>query len=138
MTLVQARGAKATIDYHSWGQEVLYPWGYTDDQIADTERHLRPPEKDKDKLSDLAKKMAEEIGGYAAKKSSAMYKTSGGSDDWAYSTVKSASFVVEVATEFQPPEASITGICNANIKGARWLMFWVADGALAARARGAP
>ena len=141
MTLFNSRNVVASIDYHSFGQLVLYPWGYTTAEIPNANEFLRPNTKTKDKVlfAELANKIATEIGGYTPQKSSALYPVSGGSEDWEYNTKHSASFVIEIGTVFQPPVAQIGIISQANIKGARWLMFWAVDQALKKKpAPGAP
>ena len=81
------------ITYHSYSQLVLYPWGYTDDEIADP--------ADRQKLSGLAKGMSDRIRPvhgmvYTPQQSSKLYPTAGDTTDWSYGTYGIPSFTIEL------------------------------------------
>jgi len=133
--LFNAREVVASINYHSYGAYVLYPWGYTTDEIYTANEFLRPNTNTKDRavFPMLAQNIADKIGGqYTILKISAApgFPAGGTSVDWAYNTKHSASFGVEIGGTFQPPEEDIEGICADNLKGAQWLMFWAVDQAM--------
>ena len=112
---------KAMIDYHSYGQLILYPWGYTSANAPDNYR-----------LSYLAKEIKNLILGvhgadYTNQKSSALYLASGATDDWTYDVSGIPSFTIELRpisdiTGFILPPSEIQPTCEENIPAALYLI----------------
>jgi len=135
---VKFENVRANIFYHSFGGTVLYPWGYAQVPIADTERFLGPPLTDAGKFKEHAAKMAA-LSNYSAWQSSGLgapvpppagaYPVSGGLDDWAYAAHHSASFTVEVynGNDYNPPDAGVPTVVNENIRSAMYLIDWAAS-----------
>jgi carboxypeptidase T len=84
---------RGVITYHSFSQLILYPWGYTDEPIADPQ--------DRNRLAGLARQMQELIGGvhgkvYTAEQSSQLYPTAGDTTDWTYGVYGIPSYTIEL------------------------------------------
>jgi carboxypeptidase T len=108
------KNIKTHISYHSYASEVLYPWGGSDDDVADA--------RDKQVFENVAAKMAG-MTGYTAEKSSAMYIATGDSCDWAYAEGKVFAFTIELeGNGFYPGPGIITKTVNSNIKAAVYLL----------------
>jgi hypothetical protein len=106
------------INYHSYGEDVLYPWGHTNASIPAATKTLKPDRvlKDRDYLIKVSERYTRVQPGtatqhrYTAAQSGggavgAAYRVSGDSDDWAYNSKKTVSVTVEVGTVFQTPKA---------------------------------
>jgi murein tripeptide amidase MpaA len=120
-----ARRFKAQLDYHSYSQLVLYPWGY---QLFSA--------PDAGTLSNLARKMSEEIlkvdgKAYRAQQAHSLYTTTGTSTDYAYSVNNvAAPFTIEMrptCCNFNIPESEIQITSEENWAGARALLQWASD-----------
>ncbi|HKP85260.1 MAG TPA: M14 family zinc carboxypeptidase, partial [Blastocatellia bacterium] len=118
------RHFRAQLDYHNFGQLILYPWGYQPFAAPDNTT-----------LSALGKKMSDQIksvGGKTYKPEQAidLYSTTGSSSDYAYAVNKvAAPFTVEVrpvCCEFELPQEQIDGTNAENWAGARSILQWVA------------
>lgn len=118
------RNFRAQLDYHNYGQLILYPWGYQPFTAPDNTT-----------LSTLAKKMAAEIKSvngktYTAQQAIDLYSTTGSSSDYAYGANKvAAPFVVEVrptCCDFELPQDQIAGTNMENWAGARAILQWAA------------
>lgn len=118
------RHFRAQLDYHSYGQLILYPWGYQRGDAPDNKM-----------LSDLAQKMSKEIKSVEAKNYTPesafdLYTTTGTSSDYAYGVNKVAvPLVIEmrpVCCSFTLPEEQITGTNAENWAGARTILNWAA------------
>jgi len=96
------------ISYHSYGQLILYPWGYTSNPCPDV-----------GVFSALGDSMAS-FNSYAPGPGSSLYPVNGDSDDWMYGEQlikdKVFSYTFEVGTEFYPPESDITLLCEENFE----------------------
>jgi carboxypeptidase T len=91
--LVARERFRGVITYHSYSQLILYPWGYTNQQIANT--------TDRTKMVNLAKRMRQLIAAvhgktYLAQKSSQLYLTAGDTTDWTYGTYGIPSLTIEL------------------------------------------
>ena len=99
------------ISYHSYGNQILYPWGY----IAD----VTPDEDIFNALGDSMSSFNTYVFGPAA---TTIYITNGDSDDWMYGeqTTKDKifSYTFEVGPSFQPPTSSILPLCQQNLQPA--------------------
>jgi hypothetical protein len=106
------------ISYHSHGELILFPWGYTYDLCPDYEA-----------LSALGDSMAA-LNGHAPGPGSGLYLTNGDSDDWLYGHQvdkdKVFSYTFECGTDFYPTEAEIIPLCEQNF-GASLLAAIYAD-----------
>jgi hypothetical protein len=108
------------ISYHSYGNLILYPWGYIpavtpDDAIFET----------------LADSMASYNTYTYGPAATAIYITNGDSDDWMYGeqTTKSKmfSYTFEVGSVFQPATTQIIPICQQNLQPALVLADFTGD-----------
>jgi murein tripeptide amidase MpaA len=114
---------RAIMNYHSYGQLILYPWGYT---------QVPPP--DEQLLSNLSLDMANlihEVHGevYVPMQSSSQYVTSGTTNDWAYGELGTISFTVELRPQgfpyfFMLPEEEIIPTWEENKPAALYLINW--------------
>ncbi|MFC1888937.1 M14 family zinc carboxypeptidase [Thermodesulfobacteriota bacterium] len=106
-------GVTAAISYHSYGEIVIWSWGYT-----------YSPTPDGDTLTRIGGQMAGTIteedgsGTYTPHQSVYLYPTTGDFDDWFYgeqvTKPKVFSFTIELGQWFEPPVANIDQICEAN------------------------
>lgn len=83
------------LTYHSYGDLVLWPWGYT---------YAPPP--DATDLGGLGRRLAA-LTGYAAQQGSALYLTSGTTDDWTYGALGIPSYTLEIGGSFWPAYSSL-------------------------------
>jgi len=83
------------LDFQSYGNLVLWPWGYTTNATADGAD-----------LSRIGSELAAEAG-YAAEQSVMLYPTTGDSIDWMYGAAGVYPFTVEVGSEFHPHNTSV-------------------------------
>jgi hypothetical protein len=114
---VQTRRFLAGISYHSYGEYVLFPYGYV--------RNIQGP--DRDEMYALAQEMAALIpavdgGYYDPMPSWQLYPVSGSSDDWIYGYTGAFAYTVEMATEFIPPAAEMTQIVANHTEAALTLL----------------
>jgi carboxypeptidase T len=125
LTKDPARYFKGQIDYHSFAQLVLYPWGY---QLFSA--------PDAGTLSKLANRVSEEIQkidgkSYRAQQAHNLYTTTGSSSDYAYSVNNiAAPFIIEVrptCCNFNLPENEIQATVEENWAGALPVFQWVSD-----------
>jgi hypothetical protein len=116
--LLESRQFIAGISYHSYGQYVLYPFGYMNSIIS----------PDAVEMQALANLMASTIptqsgtGTYTPMPSYSLYPVSGSSDDWAYGTRGIFAYTIEMAEEFIPPAAVMTNIAQNNITASQILL----------------
>ncbi|MGC9366436.1 MAG: M14 family zinc carboxypeptidase [bacterium] len=110
----------ANITYHSYAEEILWPWSYdpslsTPDSIA---------------FENIANEMASRIhclngSNYVA--SGALYPLSGNTDEWVYGYhhyvkgMSCLSYCIEVGTAFYQPAGDLDDIVRENWKGALYL-----------------
>ena len=102
----------AGISYHTYGEQVIYSYGYEYGAI--------PP--DQDALSELSSALVYSIpaqngGNYTSSVAWIPYcGTTGTLDDYAYGTYGIFDFTIEMATEFIPPASQVSSICNDNLE----------------------
>jgi hypothetical protein len=107
---VIAHDPSVTISYHSYAQELYWPWGY--------DTGVQPP--DVALQSNLGTEMAA-INGYSPMQSAELYLTTGDSDDWIYGYSEyvllreTYPFTIEVDSNFQPPVSQIDTTCELNL-----------------------
>lgn len=114
---LEARHFLAGISYHSYGEHVLYPYGFA--------QNLSGPDHQEQAL--LAEEMAATIpklgyGTYNHMPSYALYPLSGSSEDWIYGTLSAFAFTIEMATEFIPPASVVPQILQDQLQAARILL----------------
>ena len=103
-----------SISYHSYGEDVFWPWDWSG----------HPP-PDEDIITDVAEEVASRIprrsgtGTYAA---SPIGGLTGFSTNWLYGAAGSIDFTVEVCTEFIPSGTAIDSIVADNLPGALYLL----------------
>ncbi|MBX3170354.1 MAG: zinc carboxypeptidase [Candidatus Eremiobacteraeota bacterium] len=95
------KNIRGVIDHHSYGEMILYPWGYTSE-----------PSPVKDLHVEIGSKMNEAMGGrYSLKQSSGLYPSAGESDD-CQSVNGLVTFTLEVGRSFQPNPTQIPATCQ--------------------------
>lgn len=107
----------AGITYHSYGELVLWPYGYTSSANA----------PDQAAISQLGTSMAQTIPGlsggyYTPQVSWQLYPASGTTDDYAYGQHGIFSYTIELATQFIPSSNQILTICQNNLQAALILL----------------
>ena len=118
------RDFQAALSYHSYGQLILYPWGYTDESASDSSVMSALAAE----MSDLTLSVHGET--YTPQQSSQLYLTSGDLTDWVYGTTGVPAFTVELRPEssnpgFKLPESEISDTCEENWPAALYLIRWV-------------
>lgn len=103
--LARAHDFQIAFDFHTYGDDVMWPWGYTVDPTPDDEY-----------LVDIGHQLAA-LNGYDAAQSIALYPTTGDSLDWLYGSLGIFAFLFEMgANDFHPKfESDVLGIINENI-----------------------
>jgi carboxypeptidase T len=115
-------GFVAHIDFHSFAQLVLYPWGHTYDAAPDAAD-----------LSSIASAMAGAIAGqtgydYAPIQGSDLYPASGVVDDWSYGDHAMMAFTIELrGDDFVVPPSEIAPACAENVAAALTLADWALE-----------
>jgi carboxypeptidase T len=105
---------KAGIDFHTYSQLVLWPFGWTN---ADTAPGLT--QDDRDAFATVGRKMAAS-NGYTAEQSSDLYITDGSIDDWLWGNQKIFSYTFEMYPAsssgggFYPPDEVIERETSRN------------------------
>ncbi|MBC7545993.1 MAG: hypothetical protein H7338_24960 [Candidatus Sericytochromatia bacterium] len=114
-----------SVSYHSFSNEVMWPWSYS-----------TSPAPDAKLMSTIGTKMAK-MANYTFEQSAGMYIAAGDSDDMAYSKYKVLPFTVEIGTYqdgFDPPYSKVQQFYKENKLGAEYLMT-IADNPQAALTR---
>ncbi|MBU1159353.1 MAG: PKD domain-containing protein [Candidatus Thermoplasmatota archaeon] len=102
--LVLSHDFQIAFDFHSYGDDVAWPWGYTLD-----------PAEDDDDLERIGIELAA-LNGYDAVQSSEIYPTTGDSLDWLYGGADVYSFLFEIGHQFNPDlESDVLGILSENV-----------------------
>ena len=86
------------ITLHSYGDEVLWPWGYTP-----------TPAPNAAGLQAIGQKLAS-YNGYTAMQSYQLYPTSGTSDEWAYGELGIPAYTFELGEDFMPPYSQVDSV----------------------------
>lgn len=85
------------LDIHSYGEMVLWPWGFTAATTAPNH----------DALQTLGRKLAW-FNGYEPQQAAFLYPASGATDDYAYGTLGLAAYTIEIGTSFFQDCSSFT------------------------------
>lgn len=110
---------KTLISYHSFSELILYPWGGSDEPIAN--------EKDRKAFIAMAKEMAK-MTGYTPEQSSDLYVATGDTTDWTYAVKGIFSYTFELTPKssmgggFYPGAGVIDKVVSSNIKAAMYLL----------------
>ena len=120
---IREHNFKITLNYHAFGNYLIYPWAYQDEQPADSALYRNVAEN-------LTKENNFKFG---TSHQTLEYVTNGSSDDWMYggATVPSniLAFTPEVGTDFWPMSSEIEEICkntlHQNIRAARFLHGYI-------------
>ena len=108
---ITARRPAVVTDFHAYGNEILYPWGY-----------LMTPAPDDARLKAVASELAALVPPSSARQAG-LYGAEGGAiDDWAYATTHALTFTVEVGNENRPPAASIASVVSPYVPVVRRLI----------------
>jgi len=91
-----------SLSFHSYGELILFPWGYTSAHAPDY-----------NELSAMGAAMAA-WNGYTSQQSCVLYPTHGSSDDWLYANTSALAFTFELDTQFGPPSSQIDITCPLN------------------------
>jgi hypothetical protein len=105
------RNFVTSVSYHSYGQLILYPYGYGYD--------IYNPEED------IFKKMSKEMAKftkYRPQNSAELYPAMGDHDDYAYGDQNIMAFTFELGRQFVPSESLVADICEKNVKACLWLI----------------
>jgi hypothetical protein len=120
------------ISYHSYGQLLLYPWGYTYNDPADEELFLAVGEK---MANLITNKAGSSYPGYTPQQGSDLYLTSGTDDDWLYGEMGIYSYTIELYPlgnesdpavnspydRFHPRADKVVPVCEDNIEAALYI-----------------
>lgn len=114
----------ASISWHTYGELVLWPWGYS--TSAQAPDHLY--------MSEIGTAIAQEItkmsgtGHYLPQQSAYLYPTTGDTTDWFYGYSHYVlgrphfAYTIEACSSFHPDEAYLEQVCEENINGALLLL----------------
>jgi parallel beta-helix repeat protein len=122
--LALGRNFQTFVSYHSYGQLILYPWGYTKEPIPDYCL-----------ISSMAQDMAELIEGvhgqeYVPKQAMDLYPISGGEIDWFYGELGIPAFAIELRPAtlelggFVLAEDQIVPTFEENLPAALHMISW--------------
>ena len=101
------------LTYHSHGNLVLWPWGYTYDPISDA---------DDRQVHEIMGQGYASYTGYTPQQASDLYIADGTTDDWSYGVTQNDampcfSFTIEMGNEFYPPPSALPNMCADNYDG---------------------
>lgn len=134
--LFQGRSFRALVSFHSFGQDILYPWGYTD-----------VPAPGREVFAGLALKMSDLIAAVrgtvygVGQSASFLYLTNGDLTDWALGLSGIPAFTVELPPldvlhgGFFNAESDIQGVFGESLPALMDLARWVVDSPAAGPAR---
>jgi len=105
---------KGHIDFHTYSELVLWPFGHTHDTVTDGMTQAQY-----DRLKSVGEQMAAS-NGYTPEQSSALYITDGDLNDWMWGTHKVLTYCFEMSpaeggfTGFYPPDEDIAALTTRN------------------------
>lgn len=120
------------ISYHSYGQLLLYPWGYTYNDPADEDLFLAVGNN---MAALITNKAGSSYPGYTPQQGSDLYLTSGTDDDWLYGQMGIYSYTIELYPlgnesdpavnnpydRFHPRADKVVPVCEDNIEAALYV-----------------
>ncbi|MEM0492705.1 MAG: M14 family zinc carboxypeptidase [Candidatus Thermoplasmatota archaeon] len=113
----------ASISWHTYGELVMWPWGYGSATTPDNQY-----------LVSIGQQIASRItrdsgsGTYTPQQSYVLYPTTGDTDDWAYGYAhyvqgrNTFAYTIEACSQFQPSASKLDQICKENWDGALYLL----------------
>jgi carboxypeptidase T len=108
---------KTAIEFHSYAQLVLWPYGYTFTDISND-----MTQDDHAVFAAIGQHMASS-NGYTAMQASDLYITDGSIDDWAYGTQKIFMFAFEMGgASFYPAGSDIPALTSVNQAAVRYII----------------
>lgn len=121
------------ISYHSFGQLILYPWGYTYNESEDDALFIAVAEE---MASLISNKAGSAYPGYTPHQGSDLYMTSGTDDDWLYGEMGIYAYCIELYPHssdkdanvsspydsFHPSPDKVIPVCEDNIEAALYLV----------------
>ncbi|MBI2567550.1 MAG: zinc carboxypeptidase [Candidatus Schekmanbacteria bacterium] len=113
--LLKSHPMSGYLTYHSYGELVLWPWGYTAGPTPDDARYKAVGTELARRIPSLSGGTYEPLQGYD------LYPTTGTSDDWGYGGAGALSFTIELGQEFAPSATKIDQICADNLDAALYL-----------------
>lgn len=109
-TLVESQNFVLSLSFSSYGENITYPWGYTNTSTSDD-----------DLLHEIASDMAM-YSGYDVLQSGEQYINHGNMDDWLYGNRSILSFTVRAGVDNIPEESEIEEIAQKNLPGCLYLI----------------
>ncbi|MFQ5674603.1 MAG: M14 family zinc carboxypeptidase [bacterium] len=112
MNLARRENFVMGISYHSYGKSILFPWG----------NFNRPP--DLELIVDIASGLASKINRVSGRGNYSILPLNGRvgqSSIWMYAEQGVIDFIVEVGTQYFPPEGNVPSIIHENLEGAFYL-----------------
>jgi hypothetical protein len=120
------------VSYHSSGQLILYPWGFTYNGPGDQDLFENVSQNMADLITNNA---GSPNPGYTPQQGTDLYPTSGSDDDWLYGEMGIYAFTVELYPHadqndapvsspydnFHPREDKVVPVCEDNIEAALYL-----------------
>lgn len=92
------------LSYHTYGEVILYPWGYTDED---------PPEEE---LFLSIGNNISKFNGYRVSQSSDLYWTLGDATDWLYGERNVLAYTIELGREHSPPYEEVLNISKTHVE----------------------
>ena len=114
----------ACITWHTYGELVMWPWGYSTSQQAPDNTYLTQVGQQ------IASKITKQYGSgtYTPTQSAGLYPTTGDTTDWAYGYSHyvlgkvTFAYTIEACNTFQPSPSYLDQICEENFDGALYLL----------------
>ena len=100
---VNTRGFRISVSYHTYGEVILYPWGWTTEA---------PPDEDTYQRIGYG---ISEINNYTVMQASDFYRTSGDSDDYLYGRKNVIAFTIELGEEYAPEISVVENISKVHV-----------------------
>ena len=119
---VKERIINAYMSYHSYGELIMWPWGWTGEETPDSSIY--------DQVGNHMANQVQCLGGGTYDRGpiySAIYPVSGSSVDWFYSWchwvggISNLSFTTELGTMFYQPVSDLDHIVHQNFKALKYL-----------------
>jgi len=115
----------AAISWHTYGELVMWSWGYTGAEQAPEHNYLSSVGQE------IAARMSnqEKTGQYTPKQASGLYPTTGDTIDWMYGYSHYVlgqpilCYTIEACTSFHPNQAVLPQVCQENYDGAMYLLM---------------
>ena len=105
MNFFDAHAIKGSIDFHSFGEMIMYPWAYTYQGIPN-----------ETPLDQLTTKMASYNGYAHGQISKVIYVAKGSSADYYYWKKKTMALGIEIGSSYAPPTGQIPQMIQDNLE----------------------